>query len=141
MNFCFRPVYKLLWCCLFAGISVQISLAQPARNPTALDRYVHAPDSSYEFELKSTTPGNGFTSYLIAMTSQSWRKPSEVNRTLWKHWLVVVRPDKVSHTTGFLFIAGGSNNDQQPKVDPLLIEIATSRIPSSHSCGWFQISR
>jgi PhoPQ-activated pathogenicity-related protein len=126
MNFCFRPVYKLLWCCLFAGISVQISLAQPARNPTALDRYVHAPDSSYEFELKSTTPGNGFTSYLIAMTSQSWRKPSEVNRTLWKHWLVVVRPDKVSHTTGFLFIAGGSNNDQQPKVDPLLIEIATS---------------
>lgn len=126
MKSCFRHIYKLTYCCMIVCFAAQISLAQPVRNPTALDKYVQAPDSNYKFELKKTTQGNGFTSYLIDMTSQSWRQPSEVNRTLWKHLLVIVRPDKVSHTTGFLFIGGGSNNDQEPKVDPLLIEMATA---------------
>ncbi len=125
MNIRFRFIYKLLLCFLLLGFAQQSAFSQKVRNPTALDRYVQTPDANYKFELKNTTPGNGFTSYLIEMTSQSWRKPSEVNRTLWKHWLVVIRPDKVDHTTGFLFITGGSNNDQQePKIDPLLVETA-----------------
>ncbi len=66
--------------CLLVGFAQCFVFAQQVRNPTALDRYVKAPDSNYKFELKTTTPGKGFTSYLIEMTSQSWRKPSEVNQ-------------------------------------------------------------
>jgi PhoPQ-activated pathogenicity-related protein len=126
MNINRRYIYKLVLSFLLLGFAQQFALAQHAGKPTALDRYVQTPDSNYKFQLKNTTPGIGFTSYLIEMTSQSWRQPSEVNRSLWKHWLIIVRPDKVNYTTGFLFIAGGSNNDPEPKIDPLLIETATT---------------
>jgi PhoPQ-activated pathogenicity-related protein len=127
MNFRVRYVYNLALFCLLIGFAPLVSFSQQVSHQTALDKYVQAPDSNYKFELKNTLPGNGYTTYLVEMTSQSWRQSSEVDRTLWKHWLVIVRPEKVSHTTGFLFIAGGSNNDQQqPKVDPLLIELATT---------------
>lgn len=117
-------IYQLGLFCLFIGLAQQFAFSQKLANPTALDKYVQAADPNYKFELKRTTPGDGFTTYLIEMTSQSWRTPSEVNRTLWTHWLVVVRPDKVEHTTGFLFIAGGGNDGQEPKTNPLLIELA-----------------
>ena len=32
---------------------------------------------------------------MIDMTSQTWRTPAEVDRTVWKHWLTIVKPDKV----------------------------------------------
>jgi PhoPQ-activated pathogenicity-related protein len=31
-----------------------------------------------------------------------------VNRSVWKHWLTIVKPDQVTSTTGYLFITGGS---------------------------------
>jgi PhoPQ-activated pathogenicity-related protein len=37
-----------------------------------------------------------------------------VDRTIWKHWLTLVRPDRVASTTGFLFITGGSIKDRAP---------------------------
>lgn len=117
-------IYQLALFCLIFGLTQQFAFSQKLANPTALDKYVQTPDPNYKFELKKTTPDEGFTTYLIEMTSQSWRAPSEVNRTLWKHWLVVVRPDKVEHTTGFIFITGGSNDGQEPKTNPLLIELA-----------------
>lgn len=75
---------------------------------TALDRYVKKPDATYKYEVVSTTRGEGYTTYVIDLTSQTWRLPSEVNRTVWKHWLTVVKPDRVEGTTAFLFIGGGS---------------------------------
>ena len=54
-------------------------LAQGA-SQTALDRYVAAPDPTYQFELVSTTPGEGFTTYVLDMTSQQWRTKAEVDR-------------------------------------------------------------
>ena len=81
---------------------------------TALDRYVKKPDATYKYELVSTTRGEGYTSYVIDLTSQTWRQPSEVDRTIWKHWLTLVKPDRVASTTGFLFITGGSIKDKAP---------------------------
>ncbi len=81
---------------------------------TALDRYVKQPDASYRYEVVTTTRGDGYTTYVIDMTSQTWRRPSEVDRTVWKHWLTVVKPDRVAGTTGFLFITGGSIKDKAP---------------------------
>jgi PhoPQ-activated pathogenicity-related protein len=75
---------------------------------TALDRYVNKPDPTYKFELVKTIPGQGYTAYVIDMTSQTWRTPADVDRTVWKHWLTIVKPDQVTSTTGYMFITGGS---------------------------------
>src|ERR1041384_7624794 len=81
---------------------------------TALDRYVKKPDPSYSFRVAATVKGEGYTFYAVDLTSQTWRKPSEVDRTVWKHWLNIVKPDRVDTSTGYLFITGGSNKDQAP---------------------------
>ena len=81
---------------------------------TALDRYVKKADASYKYEVVSTTRGEGYTTYVIDLTSQTWRQPSEVDRTVWKHWLMVVKPQRVVGATGFLFITGGSTKDKAP---------------------------
>ena len=92
---------------------------------TALDRYVAAPDPAYHYELVGTIPGRGFTQYVIDMTSQTWLTPKEVDRTVWQHWVRIVKPDKVEHKTGLLLIGGGSNGGEAPgEVDARLAGIA-----------------
>ena len=92
---------------------------------TALDRYVHAPDPSYKFELVKTIPGEGYTAYVLDLTSQTWKPPIAPDHEVWKHWLTVVRPEHVDYATGFLYITGGSNNDKAPeKVDAFISDIA-----------------
>ena len=86
---------------LFAGDRTQ------AGERTALDRYIAAPDTNYAFNLVSTIKGEGYTTYFVEMTSQAWLTTNEVDRPLWKHWLTIVRPDKVSSSTSLLFIGGG----------------------------------
>ncbi len=81
---------------------------------TALDRYVKQPDPTYSYRIADTVHGDGFTSYIVEMTSQTWRKPTEVDRTVWKHWMTIVKPDRVDGTTGYLFITGGSTKDKAP---------------------------
>src|SRR5882672_1920171 len=81
---------------------------------TALDRYVHAPDTNYSFRLASTVKGDGYTTYMIDLISQSWLTTNEVNRPLWQHWLTLVKPDKLSSSTGLLFIGGGSHKANPP---------------------------
>jgi PhoPQ-activated pathogenicity-related protein len=98
-----------------------------ASKETALDRYVHAPDPSYKWELVSTIPGEGFKAYVLDLTSQTWKPPVEPDRTIWKHWLTIVVPDKVNYTTGFLYITGGNNRSKAPeKADPMIVDIATT---------------
>src|SRR5437762_12413428 len=66
---------------------------------TALDRYVARPDTNYAWHLVNTIPCDGYTTHIIEMISQGWLTTNEVNRTLWRHWLTVVKPDKLSATT------------------------------------------
>src|SRR6187401_25528 len=89
---------------------------------TALDRYVQKPDPSYRYEIAGMLPcPNGCTATVLDMTSQTWRKPEEVDRTVWKHWLTVVKPAKVTSSTALLFITGGAN-DGKPRtaIDALI---------------------
>jgi PhoPQ-activated pathogenicity-related protein len=98
-----------------------------ASKETALDRYVHAPDASYKWELVSTIPGEGFKAYVLDLTSQTWKPPVEPDRTVWKHWLTIVVPEKVNYTTGFLYITGGNNRNKAPdKADQMIVDIATT---------------
>jgi len=94
---------------------------------TALDRYVKKPDPTYSFKVANTVKGDGYTTYIVELTSQTWRKESEVDRTVWKHWLTIVKPDKVTGSTGYLFITGGSTRDKQPATaGAQYVEIATT---------------
>ncbi len=99
---------------LLAMAAVVLALAAASKQ-TALDRYVHAPDPSYKYELVNTISGEGYKAYVLDLTSQTWRPPVAADRVVWKHWLTVVRPDRVDYTTGFLYITGGSNKDKAPE--------------------------
>jgi PhoPQ-activated pathogenicity-related protein len=81
---------------------------------TALDEYIAAPDTNYAYKLVNAIPGDGYTTYVLEMTSQAWLTPAEVNHTIWKHWLTVVKPDVVEHPTALLFITGGKIQDAAP---------------------------
>lgn len=106
-------------------IWVLAALLLAAGPPTALDRYVQAPDSSYRFEVAASVPGKGYTSYLVDLTSQTWLTPREVDRTEWKHWLLVVKPDQVGADIGMLMIGGGNNDRSRPKApDAFLVDTA-----------------
>lgn len=121
---------NFLWLCLLAQLTPTSSFGQVSsravRSPTALDRYVQAPDPTYEYKLIDTARAEGRTDYLLEMTSQTWRKPTEVDRPLWKHWLRVTVPDGVTHSTALLYITGGSNANRRPNPDAALIDMATT---------------
>jgi PhoPQ-activated pathogenicity-related protein len=109
---------------LFLALALPLVAAQ---KETALDRYVHAPDPSYKFELAGTIQGEGYKAYVLDLTSQTWTPPVAPDRTVWKHWLTIVKPDHVDYSTGFLYISGGSNKDKvADKVDALVADIALS---------------
>src|SRR5258708_3479702 len=81
---------------------------------TALDRYVNQKDSVYGWKLVNTIPGEGYKTFVLELTSQTWRTEKDVDRTVWKHWMTIVRPDQVKSNKGFLYITGGSSNNAAP---------------------------
>lgn len=81
---------------------------------TALDRYVAAPDTNYNFRVEKKIPVDGGTVFVLEMTSQAYLTTNEVDRPIWKHWMVITKPDVVESSTGLLFIGGGSNNRPAP---------------------------
>ena len=88
--------------------------AEAVVKKTALDDYVARRDPSYGWKLVKTIPGEGVTTFVLDLKSQTWAAPS-VDRTLWQHWLVIVKPDKVKHDTAFLRIGGGRNGRAAPE--------------------------
>jgi PhoPQ-activated pathogenicity-related protein len=85
-----------------------------ASGETALDRYVKKPDNTYQWKVVGNVPCGGCQATVLDLKSQTWRKPEEVNHTVWQHWLTVIRPEKVQHATALLFISGGSINSKPP---------------------------
>jgi PhoPQ-activated pathogenicity-related protein len=103
---------------------VLLSTALFAADYTALDRYVQTPDPSYRYDLVNSASALGVTAYVLDMVSQNWLTAAEVNRTEWRHWLVIYRPDKISTSTALLVIDGGSNGGPAPLPDLLTAALA-----------------
>jgi PhoPQ-activated pathogenicity-related protein len=80
-----------------------------------LDDYVARLDKNYSYHLVNTLPSEGQTTFILEMTSQAWLTTNEVDRPLWKHWLIVVKPEKVVSSKSLLFISGGANDGKIPK--------------------------
>ncbi len=92
---------------------------------TPLDDYVAAPDENYHYSVANTITSRGYTAYVLEMTSQSWRSASEVDRTVWQHWLTIIKPDKAAGGKAMLWITGGNNEGAAPaKADQILVGIA-----------------
>ncbi len=94
---------------------VSSSLARAAEDETALDRYIAAPDPAYAWKLAATHKGDGYTTFILDLMSQTWRSEKDVDRPVWKHWLAIVKPDDLKYHTAFLTIGGGNNDDAMPQ--------------------------
>ena len=97
-----------------------VAQAQP------LETYVHQPDDAYAWKLLRTLNlDGGAKAHILELTSQRWRTEAEVDKPIWKHWLTIVEPAKVTTKTGLLFIGSGSNSNPAPDhVPDRSIEIA-----------------
>lgn len=91
-----------------------VALVSARAAETALDRYVAKPDPTYSWKVASKTPGEGHTTFVLEMTSQTWLTTNEVDKPVWKHWLTIIKPNQVSSPTGLLFIGGGNNDRPAP---------------------------
>ena len=103
--------------------------AEPAVQKTALDDYIAKPDPTYSWKVVKKVRGEGYTTFIVDLKSQSWRKPPEVDRSVWQHWLIVVKPDDVKYDTAFLQITGGANDGKAPeKADAAMIRKPACRV-------------
>jgi PhoPQ-activated pathogenicity-related protein len=122
-----RTIAGLVVTCLVATSVQAQSLRVPLSAPeaTSLDRYVAEPDPAYRWEVVATRQHGPLVVTTIDMTSEQWRSKDEVDRTEWRHWLTVIRPDVVRSDASLLFITGGDNiKTELPRLDPMLAEIA-----------------
>src|SRR5206468_4006184 len=111
-----QTILALAGACLVLGLPSHVNSAEPAApKKTALDDYVAKPDPAYSWKLIKTIPGDGYTTFVLDLRSQSWRAVPEVDRALWQHWLVIVKPDRVQYDTAYLRIGGGRNGGSTPE--------------------------
>src|SRR6187401_3639020 len=92
------------------GVLTFLIAALSALAADPLERYVAAPDKSFQWTVKSRENTNGFTTATVSMTSQTWRTSA------WTHTMQIVRPNKMRHPEiAFLFVTGdGSGKNYIP---------------------------
>jgi PhoPQ-activated pathogenicity-related protein len=83
-----------------------------------LDRYVQEPDPSYRYSVLEVVAGEGYSTYIVEMTSQTWLTENEVNLPRWEHFMTITAPDKLTSDIGFVTISGGSNGNDVPQSAP-----------------------
>ena len=120
---------KSLRTCVVLLLVVALQSAAVAAEPrmTPLDTYVHQPDPAFGWKVVKTVAGIQSTTSIIQLKSQGWRTEKDVDRTVWEHWLVVVKPERVTAKTAFLFVSGGANDRPMPEgADAMTAEISRS---------------
>lgn len=90
---------------------------------TALDRYVNTPDPAFRYEVVSSVSTAGVSVFVLEMVSQNWLTAAEVDRPEWRHWLVIIRPAEVRHSTALLYLSGGSNDGRPPSPVDLALSL------------------
>jgi PhoPQ-activated pathogenicity-related protein len=124
------PLPRTAVVALLAWLALACVPAAPCAEPvkkTPLDDYVAKPDPTYSWKVVKKIPGDGYTAFVVDLKSQTWRAQPEVDRPVWQHWLIVVKPDHVKYDTAFLQIGGGANDGKVPeKPDPNTVLFAKS---------------
>ena len=119
-----RSLTKASFFAILCATSVAFAADATKPHRTALDDYIAKKDSTYSWRLAQTKEASDHTLFAIELTSQTWRKPEEVDRPVWKHWLLVARPKNLKTETGFLFISGGSHRETPPDTDAFITQLA-----------------
>lgn len=100
---------------------------------TALDDYINKSDPNYNYTLVAPPQmGDGYMLYVFYMSSQQWRNPDEVDRTVWTHWLAMIVPTEMTTDTAMLIVAGGNNYDP-PDLDATEVAIGAEIAKNSGS--------
>lgn len=98
------------------------------------EAYLAEADPAYRYELQHTIEQQNYTAYVIRMVSQTWLTEDLTDETEWWHWLTIVVPERIDHSTGYLWIGGGDRDDSLPQsVNPLVLNaaLATNSITAS----------
>lgn len=115
-----KPEYFSL-CILFFVASC--TTEQDSKHPFVA--YLSEADPAYHYELEKTIADENYTAYIIRMVSQNWLTKEIVDETEWWHWLTIVVPDSIDHSTGLLWIGGGEKRDPVPdSVNPIVLNAA-----------------
>ena len=85
--------------------------------------YVNEADTNYAYTLHSTIPGMGYSTHILDLTSQSWQ-PGQTDPPLWRHWLTIIAPDKVTTNTAMLVLSDGFSTADKPLTDVPAIFLA-----------------
>ncbi|WP_234572081.1 PhoPQ-activated pathogenicity-related family protein [Rhodohalobacter sp. 614A] len=89
------------------------------------EAYLSEVDPTYRYELQNTIEGENYKAHVIRMVSQTWLTEDIVDENEWWHWLTIVVPDSIDHSTALLWIGGGNRNDSAPtSVNPLILNAA-----------------
>jgi PhoPQ-activated pathogenicity-related protein len=115
----------------FAGL-VLAHLAGPAAaqapkaaNKSPLDDYIQKADPEYKWKVEKTIEANSSTTNIIKLTSQAWRTAKDVDRPVWEHWLIVIKPKVLKTNKVFLMVSGGNNLSKMPEgANALVTQIA-----------------
>ncbi|HEY7312970.1 MAG TPA: PhoPQ-activated pathogenicity-related family protein [Gemmataceae bacterium] len=108
-----RPLHAAFVLC---ALVPPVAADTPKKTP--LDDYLAKPNPTYAWKLVKTILGDGVTSYILDLKSQTWRSTPEVDRPVWQHWLTITKPDKVTRDTALLSIGGGRNGGAAPTAAP-----------------------
>ncbi|XP_052266499.1 autocrine proliferation repressor protein A-like isoform X3 [Dreissena polymorpha] len=102
---------------------------------TPLDDYVYRKDPAYKYDVIKMYQMEGYTLYILNLTSQKW-KPDFQSQPVWWHYLSVTVPDKILiKGAGFLYITGGSNNDNPPSLTDPCVQGTTHMATATGSIG------
>ena len=89
-----------------------------------LEDYIKAPDSSYSYTHVSTIEQFGVKGYVLNFTSVTWNYYG-VDLPTWRHWVIIMKPPKISSKTALLFFDEGNRDQSAPtKMPPELLYAA-----------------
>ena len=86
----------------------------PSGDSFPLKTFAEKADPAFQYEIRDTVRGEGWTSYQARMVSGTWLTEQEVVPTLWWHWLTIIVPDDLREGESMMFIGGGSAHDTLP---------------------------
>jgi len=82
---------------------------------TELDKYVHADDGVFHWEIIETHDFENVTLYIVNMTSQKWTNEEFTTHPIWWHYMGIALPKVVKRSDiAAMFVMGGSNDDDPP---------------------------
>ena len=108
-----------------ATVLVTVLISNWVFADSPLEDYVRSPDDTYRWDLVETQEFDTHRVILVNMVSQHWLTAEDVDRTEWRHWLVITVPKNLEAGSSLLYISGGSNNGIYPDAHDTTAQIAT----------------